>query len=68
MDKKSTKQHHTANPANQSHTKYPMCGLDHDISVCLKEQEKQRQAALKQGNLQPSNEKSSKQGGQSSTS
>ena len=45
------------------------CRFDHDmISMCLKEQEKQRQAALKRGNLLPSNEKSNKQGGQSSTS
>ena len=44
------------------------CGFDHDIFLCPKEQEKQRQAALKRGNLLPSNEKSNKQGEQSSTS
>ena len=47
-DKKSTKQQHTANPAIQSRMKCPTCGLDHDISLCPKEQEKQRQAALKE--------------------
>ena len=50
-DKKSTKQQHTANPAIQSRTKCPTCGLDHDISLCPKEQEKQRQAVLKRGNF-----------------
>ena len=44
----------------------PTCGLDHDISLCPKEQEKQ--AAQKRGNLLPSNEKSNKQGEHSSTS
>ena len=54
--------------AIQSRRKCPMCGLDHDISVCPKEQEKQRQVALKRGNLLPSNDKSNKQGGHSNTS
>jgi len=45
-----------------------MCGLDHDISVCPKEQEKQRQVLLKRSNLLPSNEKSNKEGGHSNTS
>jgi len=67
-DKKSVKQQQTANPAIQNRAKCPTCGLDHDISACPKEQEKQRQAALKRGNLLPSNVKSNKQGGNSNTS
>jgi hypothetical protein len=56
-DKKNTKQM-VANPANQQPSSCPVCGLNHDISECKKEDARFYAEAMKQGGKFPGADKS----------